>query len=788
MATHSVPLTGQPEALLLPGARPAIVRVQQAKPCVVILIHGVNDLAGVYDDLETGICVGLNERLDHLKSADGSRSCAALNPASYRLPAEDQGAAPNPDAVYYRRRASAGKFGGASRSVVIPFYWGFREEEQYIDKKTEHGEWLDRYHNRLDKDGIKQGGMFANATTSIPDMWGEGFSGKLMGLLPINPLFGSPDHPLVMAPSRKYMLLAARRLAMLVNMIRAYRHPGGKTTGENDTINVVGHSQGTLITLLANALLKDEGKRAVDAVIMMNPPYSLLESRFERMEMSEAQQTTKARVTTLANIVGFIGANPNPVPTFAQMADPSSPSCIGGLRWNGLQCQTTLEGKDVAFSERDNRGRVFLYFCPEDKTVGMRNVQGIGWQGIADTLTYQARPAHKPRTMVDFVPTMVGNMAKQWVGDIYGPGLSALGGHFHQRVFTMRARDGESQPIGLPPTQDYVLRRQHESTWEGSGMGLPQRWAANADFAPGQSVPINAPALPQPFLADFRSGGVVMAEQASAGIAPVHAPDDPIDASIAITNKGIRVAGTRVVTLPESAGPVPQTYSSRSASMAYAPLLEAELTGLNDPLRNPYTAPENNDWAADWHRITGVDHVGGRRFNVTYQESPNEARRRRMDAGADEQSPISFHSSIPANSMHSQRAMAYDLAIGQARSIDDEPFYAYLCRVADWRMAWVEFDVEPNASKENDAALPDEATLDYYRNESSENLELINATDLYRSRRVAVYDEDGKLLTRGGGSLPASIHQMKLPTLVSTQTRKDRDAGRDLTAGDGEPG
>lgn len=136
-----------------------------------------------------------------------------------------------------------------------------------------------------------------------------------------------------MAPSRKYMLLAAKRLAMLVNMIRAYRHPGGKTTGENDTINVVGHSQGTLITLLANALLKDEGKRPVDAVIMMNPPYSLLESRFERMEMSEAQQTTKARVTTLANIVGFIGANPNPVPTFAQMADPqarpASVDCVG---------------------------------------------------------------------------------------------------------------------------------------------------------------------------------------------------------------------------------------------------------------------------------------------------------------------------------------------------------------------------------------------------------------------------------------------------------------------------
>jgi hypothetical protein len=35
---------------------------------------------------------------------------------------------------------------------------------------------------------------------------------------------------------------------------------------------------------------------------------------------------------------------------------------------------------DVA-KDRDNRGKVYLYFCPEDMTVALPNVQGIGWQG-----------------------------------------------------------------------------------------------------------------------------------------------------------------------------------------------------------------------------------------------------------------------------------------------------------------------------------------------------------------------------------------------------------------------
>lgn len=766
MSTNNVPLTGKTQATLAPAAGPAYVQKQQAKPCIVILIHGVNDLAGSYADLEEGICQGLNERLDHLATARGGRNMAALNPATYTSPKDDQGAAANPDAVYYRRRAQAGKFGGPSRSVVIPFYWGFREEDAAIDKTTPHGEWLDRFGNRLDKDGIKEGGMFANATTSIPDMFGRGFTGKLLGAVPVNPLFGSPDHPLMPAPGRQYMVLAAQRLAALVKIIRGYKGKTG-SDGLNDTINVVGHSQGTLITLLANAFLKDEGQRPIDAFVMMNSPYSLVETRFERMEMYRAQQTTLARVQTLANITQYIGSRPATVPTLTDMADPSKAGCIGGLRWTGAECKTTLEDRELSFSERDNRGNVYLYFSPEDKTVGMSNVQGIGWQGVSDTVSFTMDHA-QPVTPIVFAKRAGGTFTGNDYFEQSVPALAALGSKFFQRIFTIRERMKKRHPVGKPPTYNYVLRAIGEWTWEGSSLGLGQRMVANADFKTGQAVPVNAPALAYPFLADFSAHGERDDSKASAGIAPVYAPEDPIDASIAVTNGGINDLGTRSVELPESAGPLSGAYRNRGRAMEFAPQLEAQLTGLNDPARNPYTAPDNNAWAADWHRISSAVYQGGRRFLVTYQESPNEARQRRMNAKKGELDPYSFHSSIPMNKEHSRRALAYDLALGQARSIDDEGFYAYLCRVADWRLGWVSDD-DRRKSEEVSIHIPDAVSLRFYAAELHDRKALIQFTDGYRKN----------------GILPAVAVNAKRPTLVMNQTLDDRNRNRPPMPGEG---
>lgn len=752
--THRIRLTGQTSALVAPGAGPAYVQKQQPKPCIVILIHGVNDLAGSYADQEEGICQGLNERLDHLTTARGGRNMAALNPATYTSPNDDNGAADLPDVAYYRRLPLAGKLGGPSRSVVIPFYWGFREEEEAINKRTTHGEWLDRFGNRLDKDGIKQGGMFANATTNLPDMFGSGFSGKLLGAMPINPVFGSPSHPLVPAPGRRYMVLAALRLAALVKTIRGYKGQSG-SDGLNDTINVVGHSQGTSIALLANAFLKDEGERPIDALVMMNSPYSFVEPFLETVQVFSRQQTTFARLQTLANITQYISRQPNVAPALADMADPVNDACIGGLRWTGDKCRTTLDGQEVSFTERDNRGNVYLYFSPEDQTVGMRSVQGIGWQGVANTVAVmELVPDISKLGCTAEAPSVRLLLERKPIVRIV-PALAALGSKFFQRVFTIREREAGRHQVGIPPEYTYQLRAPEESTWEGTALGGLQK-AGQSTFSAGQSIQINAPALPRAFEADFGAHGARDASQASGGIAPVYAPDDPIDASIALTNGGINHLGSRFVELPQSAGPLTAAHRNQARAMALAPELEAQLTDLNDPARNPHKDPANNAWAADWHRITFVSYKGGRRFWVNYQESPNQARRRRMNAARAEQNAYSFHSAISMNKEHSRRALAYDLALGQARSIDDEEFYAYLCRVADWRLGWEDDDArgEEPVAEEN---LVDDSTLYFYDTESTDRRALISATDKYRKT----------------GVLPIIAANAQLPTAVVSQTTGD---------------
>jgi hypothetical protein len=118
-----------------------------------------------------------------------------------------------------------------------------------------------------------------------------------------------------------------------------------------------------------------------------------------------------------------------------------------------------------------------------------------------------------------------------------------------------------------------------------------------------------------------------------------------------------------------------------------------------------------------------------------------------METPADEltkEDAFSFHSSIPDNPEHSRMAVAYDLAIGQARSIDDEAFYTYLCRVADWRLGWAgggtkDNEIRPTAKLRSwqdrtfDDDGPHAATLAFYQNEAPTNKALIDATADYRA-------------------------------------------------------
>jgi pimeloyl-ACP methyl ester carboxylesterase len=345
-----------------------VIEHPREQPGNIIIIHGVNDVGTSYADVEAGLCAGLERRLyRHFK------------PADYTLPTDKDKVVDDPDAAYYKR-----KVGKDTNSPVIPFYWGFREIGKYT--KTVNGQKTDRYGNRLDKDLSKEGGPFGNATSTLPDMWNCGVGA------PVD-IMNDPLRPLRSGPGRMYMVLAARRLAALVAMIRDYE--------PKDTVTIVAHSQGCLIGLLAQAFLMERGERTADTLILTHPPYGLDEDMNSIAKVINAfsggqdsvmapyydrlsgTQTMNARLQTLVNIVQGVAKAKADQPAFAKIDEAS----CGGM----------VEGRWKPAGDRDNRGKVYLYFSPEDMTVALDNMKGIGWQGVPD---YIRGTGGRGRTMV----------------------------------------------------------------------------------------------------------------------------------------------------------------------------------------------------------------------------------------------------------------------------------------------------------------------------------------------------------------------------------------------------
>jgi hypothetical protein len=582
--------------------------------------------------------------------------------------------ASDPDAVYFRRDHTKGEV----NSPVIPFYWGFREEEggytdksgrfiPWIDRRQRHGEYLDRYGNRLDKDGAKNGGPFANATTTVPDMWQPGFSGK-MGPTPISSKHVSPGatRPLLQAPSRHYMVLAAQRLAMLVRMVR------GKSP--DDTINVVAHSQGCLIALLANAFLEESGDRPIDTLVMNHPPYGLFETFAEGMELGQLQQTTPARLATLQNIVRFMTGTQHSQPAFARLGGPGcAKGVVAGGQWQPNAAVKRVEGRPVPFVERDNRGKVYLYFCPDDQTVALFNVQGIGWQGVPDevqALDAAAYQRWEQARLYGTAPPAAESYARKVSA------LPTLGERFRQRCFTRRVRDGRPLLVGAPPGP-YVLETWNENAWTGTTLTATDK-AGRGGFWSGQQVRITGEALSPPL---------------KPHLGPAWQELSPIDASIAITQ------------------------------------------------------------------------------DLKPEETPQQGRRRWMDTQGTDDNKNSFHSSIVANAQHSRYVTAYDLAIGQAKAIDDPVYHLYLCLVADWRLdvdkerARLEGGRMQGISESEKKLLA--AAIELFQKETGLARELIDATHVYRKT----------------GKLPEKWAKCDLPPLVVSQTLASRAGGQQPSTG-----
>lgn len=600
-------------------------------PCYTILVHGVNDVGECYSEIERGLCEGLNERLDR----------PDLIPAEYGIPTgkDLQEVNPDPDTAFYHRKPVTGAW-----SPVIPFYWGYREVEGKVNRSERHGEWEDRFGNRLDKNRSKGGGPFANATQCLPDMFGEGFK-KKVSVVDKDALMGSETHPMLDCPPRDYNVLAAKRLAMLITIIRN-RHAGNKQP--EPTINVIAHSQGNMVTLLAHAILAKEGKRGADSFIMCNATYGLRsmdDFKAKRAKTGEPIQTLEARLATFKNILKYMTGNPVQAPSFGTLATTARDSRgLAGERWRR---SAIVEGQAHAYADRDNRGFVHLYFCPEDLTVALPNIQGIGWCGAQDEHLKQMPP------------------------------------RFKQRVWTMKWRNGKPYPVGQAP-YSHPLRMKDEHFWG---------WANHAGRAePDENTWrwISGEALPVPFEPQLRNGEantLADGRRGQQGSLTV----SPLDASVAVSHGGIGVLSPQAVPDPrKDRGRIP----SCEDSGAPGPRKMEQLNWLQTYYDKKYLKhyPDGSEDHTDQFDVKDAWTLPDGTLMITRTETPNEARKRwqRMTE------LNSYHSAIVTSREHHRQATAYDIAVGigsgtakewmKERQADDRAFLDYLCRVADWRL------------------------------------------------------------------------------------------------------
>lgn len=442
-------------------------------PGVVIFLHGVNDPGASYEWVETGLCQGVNERLDRpdlVAGRYGAKYKAAEKTAPEKRSSDQKVIIDDSDTYLYRRDTTDPK----THSLLIPFYWGYRAAPEDI-KRDEAGDPLrmrnqfqDINGNRLDRHFAKGGGFFANATNNLQEMYGEGFEPNFKTH---SVEFLSADNSLYFgkAPSRHYFVLAAHRLAMLVREIRRL--------SPDETITIMGHSQGTLITLLAQALLVDEGQRCADTVIMVDSPYSVLP------DVTPKDHDT---LSTLINIVSAVTKNPHTQPPLSDLRNPATYAGRSGPKWSPAQgTRKNKLGNLTVFPERDNRGKVYLYFCPDDTTVALDDVQGIGTYGVPDAL-----PDGRMAMMI----------------------LQAR--RFYQRMWTKRYRDGEPVLVGKTPQPEF-LRAEGESRYPGGSffVGL----VSQAPVSEGQERLINAEALNPPHEPQMFGGEAIRGTATTAG-------------------------------------------------------------------------------------------------------------------------------------------------------------------------------------------------------------------------------------------------------------------------------
>jgi hypothetical protein len=703
-------------------------------PGAVIFLHGVNDPGACYETVETGLCQGLNERLGRNDLAPGQYGLEYQSVAAH---AEDHVMAQwerdiydNPDATLYARTEDQ-----RTLSPFIPFYWGYRAGEHEISRDPDSGEPItlrgQNQHvegHRLDYDFAREGGMFPNATNNIPDMYGNGFRATgTTDFVTEHALAGKGVY-IKDAPPRRYFVLAAHRLAMLIRTMRTVQSRDPKKDPARETITIIAHSQGTLIALLAQALIAQRGERCADCLILVDSPYSVREVKPADGTPPDDLQTPYARTQTLIDIVNAVTAEPFALPALADlMVHAAAYEGRTGKRWqatHGLRSPKDGEGL-VRFTERDNRGKVYCYFCPEDTVVGMAGVEGIGTFGVPDTVTEQwtsprasfgTKHAPSPERATRTFPGMAG-------------GLETM--RFHQRMWTRLPQVDEAGtprhvPVGGPPGPGFARTSAQGHRWAGPTGGLfaqAQHLAMDASHEVDRPLTINGEVLqpehvPEMYGHEAIRGGIDAEGEDHAG-------------QVASDRVGIDVA-----------------LGNRYAAFLWLPV-EATGDPRIEPDADAFKAGFNDEKHADDQtahvRVVTQRLVGGATlYGLEREETPAEARAR-MPRDTTEFEANNYHSAILNHTENHRWVTAMDVALGQAVTLDDPVWRPLLMLMAGWRYT-------PKIMRD----MADNANFDRLDDEAKR---LIEATRLYFAT----------------GEFPGEdIIPMSLPALITSQTVRER--------------
>ncbi|KAB0643158.1 T6SS effector phospholipase Tle3 domain-containing protein [Burkholderia latens] len=678
---------GEGVTMFTKGIRLICVK-QMPLPGIVIFVHGVNSEGEWFEASEEGLCRGLNRRLGRLDDQMMYHGIDAgqLTPAKYTESVTPDGFL-NPDLLADNYIKPDPSF-----SPVIHFRWGYRATAAEL---KEYGDKI--FLNEKDYWG---GGPFTNGCSSLPDLWHGGLDDRTMAWMTVQGI-NPTNRPLYRAPPRAYGVLAALRLARLIESIRSMQ--------ADVPITVVCHSQGNIVGLTAAffgdafADVEDpwgrKGHCVADAYVLANAPYSLANAEgpyksdtfmdtWSQRATKDAsgqrgRQTYAARTKTFGKFLSIIGARK----AYELPADKID---------EDMANKRVSPASNRSYAAQEDRmrhglngstyGRITAYCCPHDQVISAVTVQGIGWRGIskhelddlgaADILTQ--------RVFASGFPVGIKKPYRYWEDDWRHGKQGTKSGFWYPpsppaKFNLVGAIKGNESVLGVAATL-VTAPLMFVVTGISSALNMLR---VNADPPKGWTVVADAPALDEPFppkalrfgksvetkdgdaVSDFNEGNDPPAAWRDANKTEADKrADDPYDQYRPKNKDGI-AQGTAAT----EAG---QRYEDRALMR-----MEARRT-------------LNTEWIDSDGHVIGED--GKSAMPDGYKEWRDKQIVDWLDRGAIN-SPTN-HSTTMTNPEHAEKALAYDVAVGLCYLTPDQ---LYDLRIeADWRMGGGIPDGHPN--------------------------------------------------------------------------------------------